>query len=856
MDHLLADLRHATRVLSASPGLVLVSVLSLGLGLGANLTIFSFLRAALFYQPDVAEPSRVVGVQPGNSNQYSYLNFRDLQESGIFESVAGFRRVLLNLRVEGEPERVPGLAVTADFFTALGIPAGIGRRFDGAEAAPDRHPRVAVLSHAFWQQRFGGSEATIGQAVMLNGERFDIIGVLPEGHRAITPRADPGIYVPISGLVLPTIDDRSNGNALDVLGRLRPGTPRAQAQAAVTVLGQQLAKDYPDDNEGMERPATILPLRIREFGGWQEPVLISGLLFALVGLVLLSACANVAGLLLARIAHRQRDIAGPVALGAGRGRLMQMLLAESFGLALVGVMAGGALFLALARVLQTVGLPAFLGSVTFQLDVDASVLAFALTLTVVTGILCGLVPALRATQTDVVADMKSGDGHGSSGRLWLRHAFVVAQVAASVILLVVSSLLLRSLVRVTTLDPGLDVDRVSVAMINVDAQRYALDGGLPLSQRIVERVESLPGVEAASVAGILALGPDMSATRLQVDGVAPGTTGARTLLNSVGPRYFATLGIPFVSGRDFAATDRDGAPAVAIVNEALARAYFPGESPLGKRVRRSEGEPYCEIIGVVRESKFGSMGEAPTPVFYSAYLQRPRISTQIRPVIIHVRTTGAPAAIVPDLRRAIAAVDSTVSADVRTLRDATGGEAQLRQFGAEMIGAIGAVALLLATVGLYGMMAFVVSSRTREIGTRMALGAGAGRILWNVLAQGLRLVVIGIAVGGVLSWMLARMLRGALAGLSPADPVAFGSALAGVDGHRHRGDLFSRPPRGGTESGRRAESGVITLFESLFRAFQQSARAAGPRPVAKPFALGRGDSAVRRPEVRDSAEFA
>jgi predicted permease len=777
MDNLLADLRRATRVLMASPGLVLVSVLSLGLGLGANLTLFSFLRAAFFYQPEVSQPDRVVGVRPGNSNQYSYLNFRDLQDSGIFESVAGFRRVQLNLRADGEPERVPGLAVTADFFTALGIPAAIGRTFDAAQAAPERQPRVAVLSHAFWQRRFSGSVATIGQSVTINGEPFDIIGVLPDGHRAITPRADPAIYVPISALVLPTIDDRSNGNALDVLGRLRPGTTREQAQAAVTVLGQQLAKAYPDDNNGMERPATILPLRIREFGGWQEPVLISAILFALVGLVLLSACANVAGLLLARNAHRQRDIAVRVALGAGRGRLLQMLLTESFGLALLGVVAGAALFLGLARVLQTVGLPAILGSVTVQLDADAGVLVFALGLTVVTGILCGLVPAWRATQANVVTEIKSGDGHGASARLWLRHAFVVAQVAVSVILLVVSSLLVRSLVRVRTLDPGLDLDRVVVAMVNVDAQRYALDGGLPLSQRIIERVESMPGVEAASVAGILAMGPDMSATRLQVDGEAPGTIGARTLLNSVGPRYFATLGIPFVSGRDFAPTDRDGAPTVAIVNEALARVYFPGESALGKRVRRSEREPYSEIVGVVRDSKFGSMGEEPTPVFYSAYMQRPRISTQIRPVIVHVRTAGVPAAIVPELRRAIAGVDPTVVADVRTLRDATGGEAQLRQFGTQMIGAIGAVALLLATVGLYGMMAFVVSSRTREIGTRMALGAGGGRILRNVLTQGLRLVAIGIAIGGALSWMLAQLLRGALAGLSPADPIAFGSAI-------------------------------------------------------------------------------
>ena len=777
MDNLLADFRRAARVLGASPGLVLVSVLSLGLGLGANLTIFSFLRAAFFYQPEVTEPEQVVGIEPGNSNQYSYLNFRELQESGIFESVAGFRRVQLNLRVGEDPERVPGLSVTADFFAALGIPAVIGRTFDGAEAAPERQPRIAVISHSFWRQRFGGSAATIGQSVTINGEPFDIIGVLPEGHRAITPRADPAIYVPVSALVLPTIDDRSNGNALDVLGRLRPGTTGEQAQAAVTVLGQQLAKAYPDDNRGMERPATILPLRIREFGGWQEPVLISAILLALVGLVLLSACANVAGLLLARIAHRQREIAVRMALGAGRGRLLQMLLVEGFALALLGVIAGGALFLGLARMLQTVDLPALLGSVTLQLDVDGAVLAFALALTFVTGILCGLIPALRATKTNVVSEMKSGEGHGASGKLWLRHVFVVAQVAASMVLLVVSSLLMRSLVRVTTLDPGLDLDRVSVAMVNVDAQRYALDGGLPLSQRIVERVESMPGVEAVSVAGILAMGLDMSATRLQVEGAAAGTMGSRTLLNSVGPRYFATLGIPFVRGRDFAATDRDGTPRVAIVNEALARSYLPGQNALGKRVRESEREPYFEIIGVVRDSKFGSMGEEPTPVFYSAYMQRPRISTQIRPVIIHVRTAGAPAAMVPELRRAIADVDSTVFADVRTLRDAAGGEAQLRQFGTQMIGAIGAVALLLATVGLYGMMAFVVSSRTREIGTRMALGASATRILWNVLAQGLSLVAIGIVIGGVLSWMLAQMLRGAMAGLSPADPIAFGSAF-------------------------------------------------------------------------------
>jgi len=302
----------------------------------------------------------------------------------------------------------------------------------------------------------------------------------------------------------------------------------------------------------------------------------------------------------------------------------------------------------------------------------------------------------------------------------------------------------------------------------------------------------------------------MSATRLQVEGAAPGTAGSRTLLNSVGPRYFATLGIPFVRGRDFAATDRDGAPTVAIINEALARSYFPGQNALGKRVRESVREPYFEIIGVVRDSKFGSMGEAPTPVFYSAYMQRPRISTQIRPVIIHVRTAGAPAAIVPELRRAIADVDSTVFADVRTLRDATGGEAQLRQFGTQMIGTIGAVALLLAIIGLYGMMAFVVIPDARD---RHPHGARRRRRTHSLERAG-----AGPSPGGDRRRRRGRALVDAGADgarrtsrIESRRPNRVRERDSGVDAHRHRGDIFSCPPRGGTKPGRRFESGVTRL---------------------------------------------
>ena len=615
IESLLQDARRAARALIGSPGLVAVSVLSLGLGLGVNLTLFSAVRAILFHTPSVADPSRVVGVQPGNSNQFSYLNFRDLQQSGIFESVAGFRRVTLNLRGVDQVERVNGLAVTANFFEMLGVPTAIGRPFAAAEAAPEKHPRLVVLSFRFWQLRFNEDPAIIGQRLTLNNAPFDVIGVLPESYRAVGPTDAPDVYVPLSGLVLPTIDNRSNGNALGVLGRLASGASREHAQAAVSTLGQQLEQAYPRDNRGMGRSAKLVPLQVLEFGGWQEPILISAVLLTLFGLVLLSACANVAGLLLARVSHRQREIAVRMALGASRARIVRMLLVESCGLACLGAATGGVLFAWLSGLLRAMSLPAGLGSIQLSLDIDATVVLYALALVLATGFLCGIVPAWRTTRSSVVADIQSGESYGATGRLWMRHAFVVGQVAASVTLLVISALLVRSLTRIAVIHPGFDLDRGLVAAVNLEADRYAVDGGVPLGERIVDALRGMPGVESSSFAGIVALGLETSSTRLEVEGRAAGTVGSSTYLNSVGPAYFATLGIRVVAGREFDARDRTGSPAVAIVSEAFARAYFPGETALGKRIRPSERDPFAEIVGIVADSKYGSITEAPTPLY-------------------------------------------------------------------------------------------------------------------------------------------------------------------------------------------------------------------------------------------------
>jgi putative ABC transport system permease protein len=776
MDTLLGDVRHAIRSLRTSPALVAVSVLSLGLGLGVNLTLFAAIQAVFLYEPTVANPARVVSAQPGNSNQFSYLNYRDLRDSNVFESVAGYRRVALTLRAGAAPEPASSIAVTPNFFEFLDVPMAAGRQFSEAEAMPERNPRVVVLSRPFWRSRFKSDPGVVGRELTINGDSFAIVGVLSD-VRPVTMLQDPDIYVPISRLVLPTVWNRNNGNALTVLGRLRPGATREQARAALIALGQRLERDYPADNQNMGQTATILPVRGGDFAGSPAQVAIPAVLLTLFGVVLLSACANVAGLLLARSAGRQREIAVRVALGAKRSHIVRLLLTESFSLATIGLAAGALLAFWLTRLLNAFTI-ADVGRVSLAIGPSTSVGLYAVLLLAATGALCGLAPALSVTRRNITAVMQGGDTQSTTGRLRMRHAFVIGQVAVCLVLLVLSSLMLRSLRHVSTMDPGFLVERGLVASIRVDADRYADDGGLALGEQIADRLQTLTGVESVSFANILPLGTDRSGTRLLVEG-RPGTAfGPRTYVNSVAPRYFATLGIPFASGRDFATGDRPGSPNVAIVTQSFERAYFDGRSALGKRVRRSDTEPYFEIVGVVRDHMYGSYGDSATPVFYTAYLQQPRVSTQTRPVVVHVRTSAPPVSLLRSVRDAIASVDATVLADVRTLREATGSEATQRRIGTQLLSSIGTLGLLLATIGLYGLMGYIVATRTSEIGLRMALGATRAQILARVLRQGMTLVAIGLAIGMVIAFLLAQAARAALAGMSPLDPIAFGGTAA------------------------------------------------------------------------------
>ena len=774
IENAIRDVIYAWRSLRRSPVLVLVATLSLGLGIGVNTTLFGALSAIFLRVPTMTDPAGVVGVEPGNSNQFSFLNYRDLRDSQIFTDLVGSRLTVLNLRSGEQVQRINGLAVTANFFEGLGIGAGLGRVFTRDEAAPEREPRLAVLSYAYWQRRFAGDPVVLGQALNLNGQAFLVLGVLPQQYRPVTGFMAPDVYIPLSALVLPNLNRRENGNGLAVLGRLPAHATLEQVRAAVTALAQQLERTYSKENEGFSQPARVFPVRGMQVRGAPELILIPVLLLVLFGLVLLIACSNVAGLLLARATARRGEMAIRVALGAGRSRLIQSMLVESFLLASLGAGAGSLLAVWLLPMLSVVTLP---NQQPLQLSIepDLTLYLYGLALALASGLLCGIAPALRASNVSVVADVQHAGSRGITGRLWLRHAFVVGQVAASVVLLVVSSLFLRSLIRITSLNPGFDLDHGLVATFYLEPNRYSGTGPALFAERVLERVDRIPGVRSSSVASVIPLGGDRSAARFQVQGRTT-TKNARTYLNNVGPRYFETMGIRLLRGRDFQPTDRLGSPPVAIVNEAFQKAYFPGGDAVGQHV--GYGEPFSEIVGLVKDSAYASVGEEPTPVLYFAFAQVPSLSTQVRPLMLHLRTEGDPAAAIRSVTRAIADVDNTVALDVKTIREATTFEFAVRRLGSGLLGALGAVGLLLAMIGLYGVVAYAVASRTPEIGIRMALGASSHRVLWGVLGQGLRLVGLGVAVGTVLSLLMTRVIADLVAGVSPTDPITFvGTAI-------------------------------------------------------------------------------
>jgi predicted permease len=764
LEGLWHDLRHAARSLRRSPGLVFVSVLSFALGIGLNTALFSGLQTVYGHRPTMGEPDGVVGLEPGNGPQLSYLDLRDLDRSGVFAGVTGFRTTGLDLRSGERRERLFTLAVMGNYFDVLGIGARLGRTFTATEAELGREPRLVVLSHDFWRRRFAGDPGVIGRELLLDGEPFVVVGVLGRDHRAITGFAGPQIYVPLSRLVLPSAGDRSSAS-LTVLARLAPGSSLEQARARTQAMFRDLEKLHPPLDEGLARtvelfPAETIPLRGTP-AGFSFFGVVLGILFALV---LFIAAANVAGLLLARGAQRHHELAIHLALGAGRRRLVQGLLVESLLLSLLG----GATGIGVALLAGRFRAPGHTSMLQSLITPSAPVLLYGLLLVIGSALLAGLAPALVAVRREVPVEIRACATVGTS-RPWLRGAFVVGQIAMSVALLAVAGLCLRSQLTIGGLDLGFDLEGGLVARFRLAADRDSAADRRRVAEQALARAEALADVLSASVADLVPLGGDSLVASFHPAG-RTDLPGARPSVYSVGARYFETLGIGIVRGRDFEPGDDAGSPPVVIVNETYVLTHFPNRPAIGQRVQTVD-EPDAEVVGVVRDSKIDTLGEAPQSVLYFPYAQRPRA------LVLHLRTAAAPATSIPAVTEAIGKIDGVARLTVETRAEAASLEMSMRRSATVMLGAIGGIGLLLTLIGLYGIMAFLVLTRVPEVGLRMALGASPGRMRWEVLRQALLLLTAGVGLGSLGALLFAPGLAVFLAGSSPFDPVSYGGTI-------------------------------------------------------------------------------
>jgi putative ABC transport system permease protein len=771
---LVHDVRFAWRQLVRRPAFTAVAVLILGLGIGANATIFSWVETILLAPlPGAGDADRLVALRGTTTDRtdlaYSYPNFVDLQSSrpdGL-EDVMAFRALPMNLRAGGDPVRVWGELVTPNFFDVLRIRPAVGRGFTAADAsAPEREP-VAVLSHGAWQRLFAGDPAVVGRSVTLNGRVFMIVGVGPAGFRGSLAGLALDVFVPITMQKAVMAGDRlpQRGNSfLEVMGRLAGGASLARAQAGASVVAARLATAYPRTNEG--RGTVVLPLWKNGASGVLMPVMAT--LMAVVGVVLLIACANLAGLLLARAAGRQREVAVRLAIGASRGRLVRQFLMESLLLAFAGGAAGLALSYWTAGLLSLF-VPPTPFPVAFVARVSPSVVIFSIAVTLATAIVFGLVPAIRASRPEIAVTLKDAAATAApKGRL--RQTLVVAQVALSAVLLICAALFVRSLARAETIDPGFTLRQGLVASIDLLPNGYDEARGVVFFQEVLQRLSALPEVRAATLATAMPLdigsGSDMS---VRIDGYQPRDgQDPHTYYNRVGPRYFETMGIPIVRGRAIDDRDVAGKPIALVVNETMARRYWPGRDPIGSRVDFGSGP--AVVIGVARDGKYSRLNEEPRSYTYIALYQ------YFRPdALVEVRTSGDPTRVLPAIQREIRSLDPALPLfDIRTIEEHMQLSVFIPKMAGTMLGLFGSLALLLAVVGLYSVIACTVAERTREIGIRVALGAGRAEILRLIVGQGMVLTGTGLALGLVLAAGAAQVLKSQLIGLGAGDAMSFG----------------------------------------------------------------------------------
>jgi len=767
METLLRDLKYGVRSLLKRPGFTAVALLALALGIGANTAIFSLVNAVLLRPLPFPQPDRLVWMwgnirNGGNRASVSPLDYLDYRhQNNTFEHFAAVLTVPLpvNLTGDGEPERLTGAAVTGDYFQALAVQPALGRTFllENEKAGNDQ---VAVLSYGLWQRRFGGDPNIVNQKIMLDSKPCIVLGVMPKEFSF--PSATE-IWVPLPFEALPQLQQRK-AHFLRPIGRLKPGVTLAQAQADTDAIARRLEEQYPDSNTGWN--LRLVSLREQLVGNTRTTLFI---LLGAVGFVLLIACANVANLLLVRAASREREIALRTALGAGRGRIIRQMITESLLLALIGGALGA--FLALWGVQLLVSLSGDNIPRTSPVTIDATVLGFTLLISLLTGVVFGLAPALRTLKFNLTSSLKEGGRGSGEGpqRHRTRNALVVLESAVAVVLLIGAGLLVRSLLRLQHTNPGFNAQNVLTFRIDLPDKKYPTpEKAAQFFSQLEAQTSNLPGVESVGMVSELPLTGQLNDMPYYVEGRPPATPdqGFDNDFRRVNQHYFKAMRIPLLRGRNFTAQEvREGAH-VIIVSELLVQQVFPNEEPLGKRLVMAMGNQPFDIVGVVGDIRHSGLENDPLPAMYM-----PAYEPGTNVVI---RTQGNSGNLIAAVREELQQLDPDQPiAAIKTMEQWINTAVAEPRYRTTLIGLFAALALLLATIGIYGVMSYSVTQRTHEIGVRMALGARQSDVMKMVVRQGMLLVLIGVGLGLAVAIALTRVMATLLFGITARDPLTF-----------------------------------------------------------------------------------
>ncbi len=792
MDTVWQDVRYAVRTWRNAPGFTAIIILTLAFGIGANTVVFTVINTVFLNPLPVAHASELVNVrttnrggtpESGEALAIAYPNLKDLRERNqAFTSLAGHTAPVSLTMLRGTtPERMFAEFVTGDYFTTLGLQPAQGRFFHPQEDAVPGRDAVAVVAFGAWQRRFGGDPALVGTTIDVNGTAFTVVGVAPERFLGVNAVFGPDVWLPsmMMGHAAPVsmrswLTDRS-ALGFRAVGRLKPGVTRERASGNLATIAVALEREYPDQNRGRSVAVDPLSRAVLLGASRLSPLMTSLLLILVPAMLLLIACSNVASLLLARAAARSREVATRLALGAGRTRLLRQLLTESVLLAAAGGILGFAVAYAGARLLWSFR-PAEWAHNLLDMKIDLNVLAFTAAVSVTTGVIFGIAPAWQSTRANLIATLNTETRAigGTRRRVTLGRVLLVGQVALSLVALVTAGLLLRSVQQAYRIDPGFESHRMAIVLVGVGQAGYDRARTDNFYEEARRRLSALPGVAGVSWATTMPLFARPSRS-LSIEGLEPRTGDAlpTTIVSAVAIDYFTTTGVGLVAGRTFAESDRDDTLPVAIINETAARRYWPDRNPVGQQLRLSDEEIPRQVVGIARTVNYTSLGEPPQLCVYVPLSQQFSESATL-----YVRTHGDPSAVLQDVQHELRAIDPRVEAnDVRTIQTVIAQSLFGVTIGVGLLGVFGVIALALASLGLYGALAHAVRERQREIAVRMAIGAGRGSVIGLILRQGFTVVTIGLGLGLVSALLIGRALKTVLFGITPADPVAIGTAM-------------------------------------------------------------------------------